>query len=44
MNRLLSDPAKFREELALVLQRFWQTGFKRDWSALEPRCGPRRFT
>ena len=22
--------------LALVLQRFWQTGFKRDWSALEP--------
>jgi DNA-binding transcriptional ArsR family regulator len=36
MVRLLSQPAAFRDELALVLQRFWQTGFKRDWSALEP--------
>lgn len=36
MTRLLSNPASFRDELALVLQRFWQTGFKRDWSALEP--------
>jgi DNA-binding transcriptional ArsR family regulator len=36
MDRLLSKPASFRDELALVLQRFWQTGFKRDWSALEP--------
>lgn len=36
MARLLSDPASFRDELGLVLQRFWQTGFKRDWSALEP--------
>ncbi len=36
MARLLSKPALFRDELALVLQRFWQTGFKRDWSALEP--------
>lgn len=36
MARLLSNPASFRDELALVLQRFWQTGFKRDWSALEP--------
>jgi DNA-binding transcriptional ArsR family regulator len=34
--RLLSNPASFRDELGLVLQRFWQTGFKRDWSALEP--------
>jgi DNA-binding transcriptional ArsR family regulator len=34
--RLLSKPALFRDELVLVLQRFWQTGFKRDWSALEP--------
>ena len=34
--RLLSKPASFRDELALVLQRFWQTGFKRDWSTLEP--------
>jgi DNA-binding transcriptional ArsR family regulator len=36
MGRLLSNPASFRDELGLVLQRFWQTGFKRDWSALEP--------
>ncbi len=36
MDRLLAQPASFRDELALVLQRFWQTGFKRDWSALEP--------
>ena len=36
MARLLSKPASFRDELALVLQHFWQTGFKRDWSALEP--------
>jgi len=36
MARLLSKPASFRDELVLVLQRFWQTGFKRDWSALEP--------
>lgn len=36
MARLLSNPASFRDELGLVLQRFWQTGFKRDWSALEP--------
>jgi DNA-binding transcriptional ArsR family regulator len=34
--RLLSKPELFRDELALVLQRFWQTGFKRDWAALEP--------
>ena len=43
MNRLLSDPAKFREELALVLERFWQTGFKRDWAALEPRLRAEAF-
>jgi DNA-binding transcriptional ArsR family regulator len=36
MARLLSKPASFRDELGLVLERFWQTGFKRDWSALEP--------
>jgi ArsR family transcriptional regulator len=34
---LLSRPKSFRDELALVLQRFWQTGFRRDWRALEPR-------
>jgi DNA-binding transcriptional ArsR family regulator len=36
MVRLVSKPASFRDELALLLQRFWETGFKRDWSALEP--------
>ena len=36
MGRLLSDPNSFGDELALVLQRFWQTGFKRDWAELEP--------
>jgi DNA-binding transcriptional ArsR family regulator len=36
MVRLLTNPASFRDELALVLNSFWQTGFKRDWSALEP--------
>ncbi len=32
---LLLKPKSFRDELALVLQRFWQTGFRHDWSALE---------
>ncbi len=36
MERLISRPASFRDELVLVLRRFWQSGFKRDWSALEP--------
>jgi DNA-binding transcriptional ArsR family regulator len=36
MTMLLSHPEEFRDELALVLERFWQTGFRRDWSALEP--------
>jgi DNA-binding transcriptional ArsR family regulator len=36
ITSLLSDPASFRDELALVLQRFWQTGFNRDWAVLEP--------
>jgi ArsR family transcriptional regulator len=35
LNSLLSKPESFREELASLLQRFWQTGFRRDWSALE---------
>jgi DNA-binding transcriptional ArsR family regulator len=36
MTMLLSHPETFRDELALVLERFWQTGFRNDWSALEP--------
>ncbi|GAC1410139.1 MAG: hypothetical protein NVSMB53_03650 [Gemmatimonadaceae bacterium] len=34
---LLSKPQSFRDELALVLQKFWQTGFRSDWAVLEPR-------
>ena len=33
---LLSKPEAFRDDLTMVLLRFWQTGFHRDWSALEP--------
>jgi ArsR family transcriptional regulator len=36
MTMLLSQPETFRDELALVLERFWKTGFRRDWLALEP--------
>jgi DNA-binding transcriptional ArsR family regulator len=40
---LLSQPKSFRDELALVLQRFWQTGFRRDWLAVEPRLRDESF-
>ncbi len=43
MGRLLSNPDSFGDELALVLQRFWQTGFKRDWSVLEPSLRAEAF-
>ena len=33
---LLTKPKSFRDELALVLQKFWQSAFQRDWAALEP--------
>jgi DNA-binding transcriptional ArsR family regulator len=36
IDLLLSKPKKFRDELALVLKQFWETGFNSDWSALEP--------
>jgi DNA-binding transcriptional ArsR family regulator len=36
IERLLTNPAAFRDELILVLNRFWETGFERDWSLLEP--------
>jgi DNA-binding transcriptional ArsR family regulator len=36
LTMLLSQAESFRDELALVLERFWNTGFRRDWSALEP--------
>jgi len=37
MSALLAKPDSFRDELGLVLRRFWQSGFSSDWSALEPR-------
>ena len=36
ITMLLSKPKSFRDELALVLQKFWRSTFQRDWSALEP--------
>jgi ArsR family transcriptional regulator len=36
ISTLLSKPKSFRDELALVLQKFWQSTFQRDWAALEP--------
>lgn len=36
ITMLLSKPRSFRDELALVLQKFWQSAFQRDWAALEP--------
>ena len=33
---LLARPQSYRDELVLVLQGFWDSGFRRDWSALEP--------
>jgi ArsR family transcriptional regulator, arsenate/arsenite/antimonite-responsive transcriptional repressor len=35
ISTLLSKPTSFRDELSLVLQRFWKTGFRHDWSLLE---------
>jgi len=36
ISTLLSKPKSFRDELALVLRKFWQSTFQRDWAALEP--------
>jgi DNA-binding transcriptional ArsR family regulator len=36
ISMLLSKPKSFRDELGLVLQKFWQSTFQRDWAALEP--------
>jgi ArsR family transcriptional regulator, arsenate/arsenite/antimonite-responsive transcriptional repressor len=43
MTMLLSQPETFRDELALVLERFWKTGFRRDWLALEPNMRAESF-
>jgi DNA-binding transcriptional ArsR family regulator len=35
INALSSRPKSYRDELCLVLQRFWETVFRNDWHALE---------
>lgn len=35
IDNLLSNPKGFRDELVSVLQKFWHSGFRQDWSALE---------
>jgi DNA-binding transcriptional ArsR family regulator len=43
ISMLLSKPKSFRDELALVLQKFWQSTFQRDWAALEPALRAESF-
>ncbi|HMH86134.1 MAG TPA: winged helix-turn-helix domain-containing protein [Gemmatimonadaceae bacterium] len=43
ITMLLSKPKSFRDELALVLQKFWQSTFQRDWTALEPSLRAESF-
>jgi ArsR family transcriptional regulator len=43
MSELLAHPQSYRDELALVLQKFWENGFRRDWSALEPALSAESF-
>ena len=40
---LLTRPQSYRDELSLVLQKFWDSGFRRDWSALEPSLRAESF-
>jgi DNA-binding transcriptional ArsR family regulator len=35
ISELLSHPEAFAEELALILERFWHTGFAHDWKEIE---------
>jgi DNA-binding transcriptional ArsR family regulator len=35
ISELLSDPGAFGEELALLLERFWNAGFAHDWKEIE---------
>ena len=43
IDALISKPQSYRDELALVLERFWESGFKRDWSTLEPALRAESF-
>jgi DNA-binding transcriptional ArsR family regulator len=43
ISELLSNPESFGEALALLLERFWQSGFARDWKALEADLSAESF-
>ncbi len=43
IEALISKPQSYRYELVLVLERFWESGFKRDWSTLEPALRAESF-
>ncbi|HEV7389046.1 MAG TPA: helix-turn-helix domain-containing protein [Gemmatimonadaceae bacterium] len=43
IGTLLSKPKSYRDELCLVLERFWESGFKSDWSTLEPALRAESF-
>lgn len=43
IGNLLSNPKGFRDELVSVLQKFWHSGFRQDWSALEPELRAESF-
>ena len=43
INSLLSQPQSYRDQLCVVLQQFWDTGFRRDWAALEPSLRDESF-
>ena len=43
IGNLLSNPKSFRDELASVLEKFWNSGFRQDWSALEPALRAESF-
>jgi ArsR family transcriptional regulator len=43
ISSLVADADAYREELILLLQRFWQTGFRRDWAALLPQMSAAAF-
>jgi DNA-binding transcriptional ArsR family regulator len=36
IGNLISNPKSFRDELISVLEKFWHSSFRQDWSALEP--------
>ncbi|MGZ3333030.1 MAG: ArsR/SmtB family transcription factor [Gemmatimonadaceae bacterium] len=43
IGNLLSNPKSFRDELVSVLQKFWNSCFHQDWSALEPALRAESF-